>query len=159
MRIATVAEWERRVALATRLAGERPDLGVQVVRVLRPGDPDAPTNQRTNTLTIDMMNGSPFIDFTKNWPAPADVWLTPYGAQGYNKIWGSSDLPGQGLGSNVLGVTSDVNWVDASGVTHMNISSYLIVASAGSWARAARCAARWCCSCRAGRSTPCRPCS
>jgi hypothetical protein len=43
IRIATVAEWERRVATATRLASERPDLAIAVVRILRPGEPGAPT--------------------------------------------------------------------------------------------------------------------
>jgi hypothetical protein len=44
VRIATVAEWERRVAAASRLAHERPELAFEVVRVLRPGDPGAPTS-------------------------------------------------------------------------------------------------------------------
>src|SRR5262249_7035296 len=97
------------------------------------GSPDAPNSQRANTLAIDMMNGSPFIDFTKSGPAPADVWLDPIGPQAYNKVWGiDPSVPG-GLPAHLLGVTSDVNLVDSAGVSHTNISSYIIVASAGSW--------------------------
>ncbi len=114
--------------LVTRV-NDYSDWGVQVV--YGDGNPDAPTDQRANTLTIDMMNGSPYIDFTKTGTAPADVWLRVIGAQSYNEVWGSSDLPDQGLGENVLGVTSDVNWVDTAGVTHTNISSYLVVAPSG----------------------------
>ncbi len=43
-RVASVEEWEARVALARDLAGRRPELGVSVVRVERPGDPGAPTD-------------------------------------------------------------------------------------------------------------------
>lgn len=43
VRIATVGEWERRVATAVRVAAERPELHVSVVRVLRPGDAGAST--------------------------------------------------------------------------------------------------------------------
>jgi hypothetical protein len=107
-------------------------VGVQVI--YGDGSPDAPTNQRTNTLTIDMMNGSPFIDFTKSGPAPADIWLTPYG--GSNQIWGRdvNNAPNDPkLPPNVTGVTSAFTWTDASGVSHQNISIYLVIASAGTW--------------------------
>lgn len=43
-RVATVEEWERRVARAREVAATRPDLGVTVVRVERPGDPGALTD-------------------------------------------------------------------------------------------------------------------
>lgn len=43
VRIATVEEWERRVAVATALERTRPDLAFEVVRVIRPSDPGAPT--------------------------------------------------------------------------------------------------------------------
>ncbi len=43
-RVATVEEWEARVARARGLAARRPDLAVSVVRVERPGDPGAPTD-------------------------------------------------------------------------------------------------------------------
>lgn len=43
-RVATVGEWERRVAAAEALARTRPDLRVRVVRVERPGDPGALTD-------------------------------------------------------------------------------------------------------------------
>jgi hypothetical protein len=43
-RVASVAEWERRVARARDLAERRPELRVAVVRVERPGDPGAPTD-------------------------------------------------------------------------------------------------------------------
>ena len=65
------------------------DWGVQLVY----GDGTTPQAANdpageTNTLTIDMINGSPFIDFTKTGPAPADVWLTTIGPGGTNQIWG-----------------------------------------------------------------------
>src|SRR5262245_43647090 len=41
IRLATVADWEERVALAQELANTRPDLGAAVLRVARPGDPGA----------------------------------------------------------------------------------------------------------------------
>jgi hypothetical protein len=44
VRIATVAEWERRVHAASRLASQRPELAVRVVSIVRPGDPGAPTS-------------------------------------------------------------------------------------------------------------------
>jgi hypothetical protein len=44
IRIATVEEWERRVATARELARTRPELGLAVVAVRRPGDADAPTD-------------------------------------------------------------------------------------------------------------------
>lgn len=44
IRLATVADWEERVALAQELANTRPDLGVAVLRVERPGDPGAATD-------------------------------------------------------------------------------------------------------------------
>ena len=44
-----------------------------------------------------MSNGSPFIDFAKTGPAPADVWLTPFGPGGYNKIW-EPTFPARALG-------------------------------------------------------------
>jgi hypothetical protein len=44
LRVADVAEWERRVAAARALAAARPDLGVAVVRVERPGAPGALTD-------------------------------------------------------------------------------------------------------------------
>src|SRR5262245_35600181 len=44
VRIASVDEWERRVAAARELSRARPDLRVTVVRVQRPGDPDAMTD-------------------------------------------------------------------------------------------------------------------
>jgi len=44
IRIASVEEWEWRVARALVLARTRPELGVTVVRVERPGDPGAVTD-------------------------------------------------------------------------------------------------------------------
>ena len=44
VRIATVAEWERRVARAHELERRRPELRVHVVGVERPGDPGAMTD-------------------------------------------------------------------------------------------------------------------
>jgi hypothetical protein len=105
------------------------DWGVQVV--YGDGNPDVAGSQ-TNTLTVDMQNGSPLIDFTKHGPAPADVWLTAMGAGSTNQIWGQ-DIPGLALPSNILGVTSTISWVDNAGVTHQNISSYLVIAQSGSW--------------------------
>ena len=109
------------------------DWGVQLVY----GDGTTPQAvndpaTETNTLTMDLANGSPFIDFTKQGPAPADVWLTNIGPGGSNQVWGK-DIAGQALPPNVLGVTSTVVWTDASGITHQNISSYLVVAQTGSW--------------------------
>jgi len=43
-RVPSVPEWEARVARARDLAARRPELGVAVVRVERPGDPGAPTD-------------------------------------------------------------------------------------------------------------------
>jgi hypothetical protein len=43
-RVATVDEWERRVARAREVAATRPELAVAVVRVERPGDPGALTD-------------------------------------------------------------------------------------------------------------------
>ena len=43
-RVASPEEWERRVARATTFSRTRPDLGVTVVRVERPGDPGALTD-------------------------------------------------------------------------------------------------------------------
>lgn len=40
----SVEEWEDRLALAARLEGERPDLAIRVVDVLRPGDGRAQTD-------------------------------------------------------------------------------------------------------------------
>jgi hypothetical protein len=44
IRIASVEEWEVRVARARELSGTRPELGVTLVRVERPGDPGALTD-------------------------------------------------------------------------------------------------------------------
>src|SRR5437016_2179238 len=44
IRIASVEEWERRVARGLELAQTRPELPVTVVRVERPGDPGAATD-------------------------------------------------------------------------------------------------------------------
>ena len=44
IRLPTVEEWEERVAMARALAAARPELGVSVVRVERPGDPGAATD-------------------------------------------------------------------------------------------------------------------
>lgn len=44
IRLGSVAEWEERVARARELADGRPELGVDVVRVERPGDPAAATD-------------------------------------------------------------------------------------------------------------------
>jgi hypothetical protein len=44
IRIASVEEWERRVAGARELSRTRPDLRVSVLRVERPGDPGALTD-------------------------------------------------------------------------------------------------------------------
>jgi len=41
---ASVQEWEERLALASRLEGERPELAIRVVDVLRPGDGRAQTD-------------------------------------------------------------------------------------------------------------------
>src|SRR5262249_54163093 len=43
IRTAAAADWEERVALARELANPRPDLGVAVLRVERPGAPGAAT--------------------------------------------------------------------------------------------------------------------
>jgi hypothetical protein len=43
-RVASPAEWERRVADARAVARDRPELDVAVVRAERPGDPGAPTD-------------------------------------------------------------------------------------------------------------------
>jgi hypothetical protein len=40
----SVEEWETRLAAAQRLARERPELGIRVVDVFRPGDGRAPTD-------------------------------------------------------------------------------------------------------------------
>src|SRR5262245_29629242 len=40
----SVEEWEQRLALAARLAGERPDFQIRIVDVLRPGDGRAQTD-------------------------------------------------------------------------------------------------------------------
>ncbi len=42
--VPTVAEWEARLAAAERLARERPELGVRIVEVYRPGDGRAATD-------------------------------------------------------------------------------------------------------------------
>ena len=42
--VPTVEEWERRLAAAERMQAERPELGVRVVEVYRPGDGRAPTD-------------------------------------------------------------------------------------------------------------------
>lgn len=44
VRVATVEEWERRVARAAELSRTRRELQLRVVQVRRPGDPDAPTD-------------------------------------------------------------------------------------------------------------------
>jgi len=44
IRLATVEEWEERVATARALATARPELGVSVLRVERPADPEAVTD-------------------------------------------------------------------------------------------------------------------
>ena len=44
IRVASPEEWEQRVARATALSRARPDLGVAVVRVERPGDPGVLTD-------------------------------------------------------------------------------------------------------------------
>jgi hypothetical protein len=43
IRLASVVEWEGRVARARGLAAARPDLRIAVLRVERPGDPGAAT--------------------------------------------------------------------------------------------------------------------
>lgn len=118
------------------------DWGVQVVYGdgnPDQGDPNKPDYPK-NTLTIDMTNGSPFIDFTKKGAAPANLYLTPLGIGsdlGTNQIWGTdltdpaySDFK---LPSNMVGITSRALWTDDAGVRHTNLSSYLIIADKGSW--------------------------
>jgi hypothetical protein len=116
------------------------DWGVQVVYGDgNPNDPTDPADPRNNALTIDMFNGSPFTYFTKSSTgaatnAFAKVWLRGTQVPGnapalpVNVVWGQGQLP-----SNVLAVTLTTNILDASGTLQTSTSSYLVIASSGSW--------------------------
>lgn len=129
------------------------DWGVQVTYGDGPS-PDAPINPvtgqptgRTNALTMDLLNGSPFLYFNK-WSAGAStnayakVWLRGAGVPGtepagaVNVVWGR-DLPGQPpstnpkLPTNVLAVTLTTNDLDASGVLRTSTTSYIVIAPTG----------------------------
>ncbi len=129
------------------------DWGVQVT--YGDGNPDAPINPatgqptgRNNALTMDLLNGSPFLYFNKfsagdSTNAYAKVWLRGAGVPGtepagpLNVVWGR-DLPGvpsnpnaPKLPDNVLAVTLTTNDLDASGALRTSTTSYLVVAPDG----------------------------
>lgn len=121
------------------------DWGVQVVYGDgNPDDPTDPTNPRNNALTIDMFNGSPFNYFTKTSASAATnafakVWLIGTQVPGNapalptNVVWGQGGDPRTGLPNNVLAVTLTTNALDISGTLQTSTSSYLVIASTGTW--------------------------
>jgi hypothetical protein len=116
------------------------DWGVQVA--YGNGNPDV-AGSATDSLAIDMLNGSPFTYFTKtatdpnNW-AYTKVWLdgtseaNSDGTQAVNVVWGrgGAGVPAdETLPQNVLGVTLTTYFKDQTGTLLQNTTSYLVIAS------------------------------
>jgi hypothetical protein len=94
-------------------------------------DPSHPETS-TDSMTVDMINGSPFTYFTKTGnTAYTKVWLNgnQIPSSGdvqapVNEVWGQGLLP-----KNVLGVTLTTSSIDGTGTIRINRTSYLVIAS------------------------------